>query len=79
MVDPATTILGGLVGAIIGVFFGDPYRNGAGQFTTRQKGFASWIFQATFGALFGATLTGITVPILVINPIFGLPILSVLC
>lgn len=76
MVEPVSTTVGGIIGAIIGLFWSDPFRNKKGQFTTRQSGFESWILQAIVGAFAGAAITTLVLPALFGNPILGLTVLA---
>lgn len=81
MVDPVTTAVGGLLGAMIAVLWSDPYRNRKGQYTSYARGYQSWSFQAIMGGFVGASLTSLVLPFLVLNPlasVVGLTIVSYL-
>ncbi|WP_135306029.1 hypothetical protein [Haloarcula amylovorans] len=75
MVEPATTIMGGMIGAVIALLWNDPYRNNMGQYTSRQNGFASWLSQAAVGALLGAALTSVVIAFVLTNPALGILLL----
>lgn len=69
-------ILGGIIGAVLNVFWQDPYRNRMGQYKTRTSGFQSWIIQAALGAIAGSALTTAVGAFLVSSPlIVGLVLL----
>lgn len=72
MLDPITPAIGGLLGAVIGVIWSDPFRDNSGQFTTRKSGFGSWITQAIIGGFFGALLTTFAISYLANNPVIGI-------
>lgn len=69
MVTPGTVVIGGLVGAVIGVFWSNPYRDSAGRYTTRSNGFSSWIFQAVAGGVVGAIVTPFVFSLLIASPL----------
>lgn len=79
MVALMSTAIGGLLGAIIGVAWGDPYRNRRGRYTTRTRGFQSWAFQAITGAFIGAALTSVIIPLLVVEPLIGFGAFLLVC
>lgn len=69
-------MLGGVIGAVLNVFWQDPYRNGMGQYKTHSSGFTSWIFQGALGAVAGSGLTTLIVSFFYASPaIVGLLLL----
>ncbi|WP_144427173.1 hypothetical protein [Halolamina pelagica] len=72
MVEPATTIVGALIGAVIGVIWSDPYRDNLGRYTTRRNGFGSWVWQAVMGGFLGAIFIRPAMILIASNPLFGI-------
>lgn len=63
MSEPVSIMLGGVIGALIGLFWSDPYRDSRGRFTTRKDGFGNWITQAIVGGFIGVILTSVALPL----------------
>lgn len=71
MISPGTLIVGGVLGALVGIIWSEPFRDRRGRYTTRNRGFQSWMIQGVLGALIGAALLNATFPLIVANPLAG--------
>lgn len=71
-----SAILGGVIGAMIGVLWSDPFRNELGHYTTRPEGFKSWLLQAAVGGVVGAAVTSAAAPLVLGIPHIVLPVLA---
>jgi len=57
MIDPVSTSVGGVLGAIIGAFWGDPFRDSEGKYRPYWDSFFQWVAQVVIGAGIGNAVT----------------------
>jgi len=53
----ALVAFGGVVGAVIGILWSDPYRDQEGRYKTHGRSHGSWLLQGAIGGIIGAIVT----------------------
>lgn len=65
--------VGGIVGAIIGLLWSDPYRNGLGQYQTYNQSAATWVVQAATGGILGSAILPVVLTMIASSPELVIP------
>jgi len=71
MTEPALMAFGGVIGAIIGLLWSDPYRDRRGRYKTHQRSHGNWLFQGATGGIIGAIVTPPLFIAIISNPWVG--------